>query len=595
MKAIKTISKPGIICFYFLLLGSVSFGSSFMAVASGNWSSSTTWGGTAPSFTNTGDDVVIPSGITVTMDNNVTLNGAFSVLEVEGALSGASSRYLTVTTGTVSGGGSITSGWVTFGTAAILSFTGSISTDYYSNNAALTLKSTANTVVNKSMTLGSGILSIETGGKLTMSSNSSIKMSGGALVTNGGTLSLSSRYSVNYTSAGITGLELSGEGLDNVTINVASGSSVTLSSNMNADTLRLMSGTLVLNNNSLKISGDFQSSGNSNISSTSLSNISFNTSGSTTGYLAFASNGNTVKNLTINLSNGGSVNIDTTNSNFEVDGILYLTKGNLNIGNNTLTMGSSGAISGAGSSSYIVTGNRGYLAMSLTAGAAAASSYPIGTSTHYFPAQALLNSGSANGTIMLNAKDNVYAHGTSGNMLSATQAMVNATWDVKSDISSNTNMKLKLLWSSASEVNAFNRTKAYISHYSNSQWDVTATANASVESNGMYSISRDNLSSFSPFAVFDQSTAAIDNTASLPGNTFNLYPNPASDNIYISNKTADGNGPYNVDITTLTGQLVGTYIMNGNNKLNVGQLAAGIYSIRIYNQTSSSIQKLIKL
>lgn len=52
----------------------------FTAAASGNWSSSATWGGTPPPFTlAAGDQVTIGSGITVTMDSNVNVNGLLAM------------------------------------------------------------------------------------------------------------------------------------------------------------------------------------------------------------------------------------------------------------------------------------------------------------------------------------------------------------------------------------------------------------------------------------------------------------------------------------------------------------------------------------
>jgi len=594
MKAFQTIKKAGILSLLFL--NTVAYGTTFKSVASGDWSSTATWGGTAPSFSNTGDDIVIASGTTVTMDNNVTLNGLLSTLEVEGTLTGSSSTYLTVTTGTLSGAGNIATGWVTFGTATVLSFTGSVSADYYSNSATLTLKSNANLVVNKAMTLMAGILSIESQGSLSLNSNASFVMSGGTIVTNGGKLTLSSSYNVTYTSSTMAGAELTGKGLNNVTVDVSSGSSVTLNNNLNVDTLTLTSGTLVLNGNNLTINGNFQSSAGASLSSTSSSDIVIKSSSAPTGYIAFASNGNSVNNLTVNITDGGTVKFDTANASITVAGKLTMTNGNINIGNNTLTISSTGSISGASGSSYIITGTSGYLAMSLTAGASTGSSYPIGTSTNYFPAVALLNSGSANGMIMVNVKNNVYSHGSAGTMLSTTQPMVNATWDFASNISSSMNMNMTLMWQSSAEVNAFDRTKAYISHYTNSQWDLAATASATAEAGGTYGISRNNITSFSPFAVFDQETASIDQTTSIGNDNFNLYPDPAFDNIYVTGKSMQTGSTNYAEIISMNGKVVGSFILNANSPaINISYLPAGCYYIKLTNQSSNSIQKFIKM
>src|SRR6202008_560333 len=95
-----------------LLVFTTTFSSAatFTAVASGNWSSSTTWGGSVPPTTIASDQVIISSGINVVIDNNVTLNGSFSQLNVNGTLSSSSSTILTVVIGTVSGSGVINVG-----------------------------------------------------------------------------------------------------------------------------------------------------------------------------------------------------------------------------------------------------------------------------------------------------------------------------------------------------------------------------------------------------------------------------------------------------------------------------------------------------
>ena len=83
-KLLKPI-KPGLCIAAALLViqfCSVSFASTFTAVASGNWSSSATWGGVIPALNNLTDQITIPAGITVTMDSDVTLNGITSQINV---------------------------------------------------------------------------------------------------------------------------------------------------------------------------------------------------------------------------------------------------------------------------------------------------------------------------------------------------------------------------------------------------------------------------------------------------------------------------------------------------------------------------------
>src|SRR6202012_2337816 len=90
-----------------MLVSSCSFAATYTAVASGNWSSSATWGGTRPPFTlGALDQVTIGSGFTVTMDSTTTLNGLLSQLTVTGTLT-STANSLIVTTGTLTGAGTL--------------------------------------------------------------------------------------------------------------------------------------------------------------------------------------------------------------------------------------------------------------------------------------------------------------------------------------------------------------------------------------------------------------------------------------------------------------------------------------------------------
>ena len=282
-----------------MLFNFVAYSATFTAVLSGNWSSSTTWGGAAPSFNPTTDIIIIPSGINVNMDNNVTINNASAVLNVSGALSN-SANTLTLTSGTISGAGTINVSGVTLGAGAIFSFTGYLTTNTLSN-AATSLQAGANVMVNQTLTLTSGIFTIKSGGTLGAANNTTIVLAGGQLAVSGGTLALGSNYNVNYTTSGVTGgAELTGSGLKNVTVNTGSGNNVTLASDLTVNgTLSMTSGTLDLGGKNLTITGDLASSGTGTIKSTSTSNIVLNSTSGIAGTLDFAGTSNAVNNLTV--------------------------------------------------------------------------------------------------------------------------------------------------------------------------------------------------------------------------------------------------------------------------------------------------------
>lgn len=92
--------KAGLLLAASLLVCGFASATTYTAVASGNWSNGATWGGSAPPFTlGATDQVNIGIGITVTMDNNVTLNGLLSAINVSGTLDAASNITLDVMSG----------------------------------------------------------------------------------------------------------------------------------------------------------------------------------------------------------------------------------------------------------------------------------------------------------------------------------------------------------------------------------------------------------------------------------------------------------------------------------------------------------------
>jgi hypothetical protein len=675
-KTLLMFKRTGLVLITFLFINAYSNAATFTAQSSGDWSSSTTWGGgPAPSFTNSSDQITIPSGISVTMDDNATLNGALAELKVNGSLTGSTGKTLAIDNGTLSGSGSITVTNATFGSGAILLFTGTITANTFSA-ATLALKSGAAIVVKETLTLTSGVLSIETGGTLSVNSGATIVLSGGQLVTNGGTVTLSSGYNVTYMTTGITaGLELTGGSLGNLTINIPSGQKVTLSSDLTVTgTLTLASGTLNLGSSNLTLTGDIAASGTGDVTSTlsssitikttqsitgvltfsgssnavnnltidvgsgnhaqingdlsvngslalttgiliinqsnfsimgniasgngtlstsSNDNLTINTSTSLTGGLQFAS-GSTVNNLTINILDGGTVSF---NSGLLVNGTLTLTKGHINIGSNNLQIAATGSITGASSSAYIITAMGGSLTLALTAGSTSAMTFPIGTSSNYFPAAISLNTGSNSGNVGVGVYPHVYAHGTAGTVISATQHAVDGTWDIQTNFTTNLNMNIELMWQTTAEVNGFDRNNAYISHYINGSWDFTATGSAIAEANGMYGLKKSNITSLSPFAVFDKSTTTgVDNNKTAQANAgFETYPNPVTDRITVINPSDAGQLQY-AEICDINGQIITRFqLNNASTSFDLSALKKGCYFIRIYDEKSSTTKQFIKM
>ena len=67
---------------------------------------------------------------------------------------------------------------------------------------------------------------------------------------------------------------------------------------------------------------------------------------------------------------------------------------------------------------------------------------------------------------------------------------------------------MKLGWELAAEVNAFDRTNAYISHFDGS-WDEITSSAAVTGANSTYEITRMGITTLSPFSVADEDAELI--------------------------------------------------------------------------------------
>ncbi|MDZ4745396.1 MAG: T9SS type A sorting domain-containing protein [bacterium] len=387
-------------------------------------------------------------------------------------------------------------------------------------------------------------------------------------------------------------LPLIGTTIGSFNVNVGSGGSVSLGDDLVvAKKLDLESGSLVLSDNDLTIGGTIDATGTGMIASTNTSNLLFTSATSTTGTLLFDALQNRVNNLTVAAANSASMSVGT---DIVVEGTLTLTSGRVNIGDNTLSIGTDGSIVGGTLTSFIETGGTGAVSMMLDAGAPAPSIFPVGSAVGgFFPASISLQSGSASGVVNVGSMAGVYAQGTTGALISESEPAVNNTWNITSDITSNLHMNLELTWRTASEVNGFNRTAAYISHYTNSAWDANAVASATLRADGMYSIQRTDIQSLSPFAIFDGTTSDVASEQEL---AFNVYPSPATDVIVIEN-LAGSNVQSTIDIIDVQGRIVANTVTTSDQRtrISLSALNCGVYYIKLQCGSTYVTKSFVKL
>ncbi len=583
---LSLLKKTVIICVCCSLAGFTSNATVFTALLSGDFNAAATWGGIVPPALVTADIVIIPPGITVTLTSAQSFTATSSLL-INGTLaSGTYASSLSLTGGTLSGTGAIQLDSLVLNMASGISFTGSVvAQNLISMGAGIT--SATNVTVNNSLTLASGVLNIAAG-SLTMGSGSSVMLTGGTLTASGvGTVNLTNPYSVSYlTSSAVTGIELSGTGLDSVTVNVPG--TVTLSGNTTLHgLLSLTSGSLMLNGYNLTLGSgaDLSATGLGTFSGTLASDLTIAATSSLSGSLRFVSGGNVINNLTVDMASASDS--ASLGSGLTLNGTLNLMSGKLMLSANNLLINTSGALTGGSAASYVVTNGAGSLMMNLAAGAS--DTFNVGTGLNFAPMVVAAGSGSSSGNVGINLAGLVYSDGTTGSVISATNSMVSATWFVSSDATGAINYNMTAMWNAGMEVNGFDRTEAYISHFTGGAWDVQPLmASASVGAS-MYSMTRTGITSLSPFRVADKySVPTVVPELSLSSD-ITIYPNPAIGVINFSSpEKIDA-----VEIYNLTGSLVKSSDL-ANNSVSVIDLPSGMYVVHIIGADINTMKKFFR-
>lgn len=443
--------------------------------------------------------------------------------------------------------------------------------------------------ISGDLKLMKGNLSIANNSALTMNAGSGIVRNDGDLMTTGGaTFNGTASYNVTYMGGSKTAsLELTGSGLNNIMLQMTNATdSVKLAANTTVKgMLDLTKGSLNLNNKTLTLQGTFSSSVNGWLQANGgSSNLVINTSGNVGDTLMFASNMNRLNSLTTNIGNSTNVMIGSA---LYVETII-MTNGGITLINNDLTVNATGSISGYSTSRYVQTNGTGSLVMNVNSPSAYVM-YPVGTASSMAAAYVQRNSGS--GMIGVSTRNGVWTMGTSGNNNALTESVVNRTWDIKSVASGSVDLNVKFEWTTAMEVNGFDRTQAYISHYSNSAWDVKAASSASLISAGVYQMSRTNITSLSPFAVVDKNAEVSIKENELA--SANLFPNPVADRLQIIVPDAHA---FNIEVFDGIGNLVLTKAVtdSGSRYVDFSTLSQGVYFVKISNGDSKQVKRIVK-
>lgn len=341
MKTLFTrFSKKCLIAAFVLASGS-SFAATFTAVSSGSWSSSATWaGGTAPGGSiGTLDNVIINSGVTVTMDMDVEFSGILTGMEVNGTLTSTGNDFLLdMNGGTLSGTGTLTLNSLRFGTTAAMTFSGTANVDNLWNNS-VTLNIASDMDINDTLFLDAGTFNLAAGGDLTFVAGSVIRVDDGTMTVTSGALTNTNDYSVHYVGTDkSTGMELAGTGLTDVWVELDDNSQeLAITGNVTIHgMLHHNAGAIDLNGGTLTLMSDYESMAGAEFMGSATSNLRLENDTELSSAIVFDSANDELNDLMIN--NGDSDGGVELGSNLTINGTLWLEDGDLTSTSGALTM-----------------------------------------------------------------------------------------------------------------------------------------------------------------------------------------------------------------------------------------------------------------
>jgi hypothetical protein len=448
---------------------------------------------------------------------------------------------------------------------------------------------TGNVELNSELTiageldLDTGTFSLETGSQLILMSGALIRITDGNLIGNGGGFIATAPYDVQFEGGThTTGLEFTGSGLNDVTMDLnTSGDEIHFGSNVQIDGhLSLMSGLFHVEGYDLSLDGTLDQWPNASLKGAAGSDIAFNITCPSNDTIWFDPSYQTLDKVTINITGAGDL---VLKSKLIISDELSLMNGKIDISQYDLVIENGGMITNYSDVSYVNTSSWGRLQQYISTGAAY-KVFPVGSDINYSPCSIQQAAGGTSGNFMVNAYNGVYSGGTVGQNLTSAGALVDRTWRVESDPGFTYNMNMKAGWMVASEVNGFDRTNCYISHYMGS-WDTYAAGAAAVGLNNTYEIERTGITSLSPFAVTDANTGlSVDD---LNKETLLLvYPNPVENTL---NFTADQSmNNYTFAVIDLSGRV---FIVNpaNTNQVDVSFLESGSYILQVTDNGTGEI------
>lgn len=535
---------------------------------------------------------------TLTLGGNLIVNGNTAI---SGGQLNFSGRNLTLNGNlNASAGTSFNSNGtsnLTIGGSSVLSSGFSFASGSSINNFTINHGGSPNTVmllsalgISGTLKLTSGSFSLENGSSLVMNSGSLIQVDNGSIVMNSGTFTGTAAYDVEYIGGTTTsGIELTGSGLNNLTVNMSSSSAyVSLDNDVTiAGNLNLQNGSMSIDSNKVTVNGTFDQNASASIMGGFSSDLELNLNSSLNDTLRFKPGGanSVLHDLTLNSGSGTTVYLG---SDLTIGNILNFSTGKLDIGDNSLIIYTTGMITNYSSTKYVVTSGSGALRMRVINGAPFVV-FPVGTSSGFSPASIQQNILATGGNFEVRTMTGVYANGTSGYNSAEFGSVVDRTWMINTVGSIGVNAIIRLGWLAGDEVNGFDRNNAYITHHNGIMWDTYANDASYNGVGGTYELERTGITSLGPFAVVDSIAGLVLGVDEKEKpSSLEIYPNPGTDVINIVNPT--DNQTYVYELVDITGRVIRSVSNNyTSNSFSITGLNSGYYFIKITNKDSKKV------
>ena len=293
-------------------------------------------------------------------------------------------------------------------------------------------------------------------------------------------------------------------------------------------------------------------------------------------------NGPTTIANTFTVNQTAPITAVTMAGNVTVNGILTFTSGKITTGViNTLTIGASGSITGAGSATGWVVGN---LKKQTAAGSSPSYTYAIGDATNYTPL-ALAFSGNTAAAGGLTAGINTGDHAQIATSGLNSAKSVNKTWTLTNDALAGFGTYSAAFNYVAGDNDSSTTPANYaVRKYDGSVWSNVTTSGIT---NTDIAATATGISGFGDFAIGELVPLGVSDYKST---LYTLFPNPVKDGIL--NITDDSNANKSIEMYDVLGKKVFSS-SKISDKVDISSVKTGMYIARIKTDKGTTVQKIM--